>query len=169
MACLNDAVSLAEELCPPNNSELNRFTEVIVCETLVIPPQKPDKELITNVIKNFVVTDIEEITVDLGDNLVHKKVAVTGDILLGIEYSALTEEQEVHFAQFSIPFQGIVGYRPCVSDPADPAYNRGLNGAAFDIEDYNVFVCLEHEQYHQLSPREIKAVVVLLIWLQLKP
>lgn len=160
MGCIDDVISLADELCPPEGSDLNRFTEIIICEHLVIPPQKPEKELITNVLKNFVITDAEEIEVDLGDGTIRKKVAVTGVAKIGIEYSADMPEQQVHFAQFDIPFQGIIGYRPC-----NPDTNRGLMGAAFNLDEWNIHVCLEHEQYHQLSSREIKAVLVLLIWL----
>ncbi len=168
MDCLNDAVSLAVEKCPPDPSldaDLLYFTEIIVCEELEIPQQKPDKEEITNVIMNIVVTDIQQITVDLGDGIIRYKVAVTGTIKLGIEYSALVPDQQVHFAHFDIPFQGVIGERPC-----DPATNRGLiDDPAFDIDDYQVNVCLEHEQYHQLSHRIIKAVLVLLLWLEPTP
>lgn len=169
MDCLNDIVNLADVKCPTDPVQ-EFFTQIIICEHLVIPPQKPDKELITNVITNFVVSDVEVISVDLGDiaypappapreSVLRKKVAITGTLKLGIEYSADVPEQEVHFAQFNIPFQGIIGYRPCT-------VNRGLLEPDFDIEDYNIHVCLEHEQYHQLSPREIKAVLVVLIWLE---
>lgn len=95
---------------------------------------------------------------------IRQKVVLTGTLKLGIEYSADVPEQEVHFAQWDIPFQGIIGSRPCNVD------NRGLiDDPAFDIDQYNIHVCLEHDQYHQLSPREIKAVLVILIWLELKP
>lgn len=174
MGCLNDTVSLADVLCP-TEPEQNYFTEIMICEHLIIPPQKPDKELITNVIKNFVVEDVEVINVDLGDRdgtatgPIREKVAITGMLKLGIEYSADVPEQEVHFAHWDIPFQGIIGFRPCgagnrgLIDPLDP-----LVGPGWDIDNYNIHVCLEHEQYHQLSPREIKAVLVVLIWLELK-
>lgn len=160
MGCLNDTPNLADQLCPNPDSVLNRFTEVIICDNLEIPPQKPDKELITNVIKNIIVNDVEVIEVDLGDGVIRKKVVVTGIIKLGIEYSADMPEQQVHFAQFELPFQGVIGYRPCDN------INRGLNDDSFKIDDYKIHVCLEHEQYHQLSPRDIQAVVVLLIWLE---
>lgn len=169
MGCVNNCITLADQLCPPDQSVLNYFTEICICEHLVIPPQKPDKELITNVTKNFCVTDVQVLDVDLGDRnpateTIRKKIAITGTLKLGIEYSADMPEQQVHFAQFDIPFQGIIGYRPCNST------NRGLiNDPNFDIDNYNVHVCLEHEQYHQLNAREIKPVVVILIWLELKP
>ena len=165
MSCLDDIVSLGYEKCPPEGSLLEYFSEVILCAPLEIPPEKPDKEHITNIIKKVVVNDIGVIDVDLGDGTDRQKVVVTGTIKLGIEYSADEPEQQVHFAHFDIPFQGIIGYRPC-----DPATNRGLiDDPTFDINEYFVNVCVEHEQYHQLDPRNIKAVIVLLIWLEAKP
>ncbi len=165
MNCLNGTTSLANMACPvlTPDETLNFFTEIILCEILEIPSQKPDKEKITNTITNFVVTDVSVIDVDLGDEVEgRKKVAVQGTLKLGIEYSADEPEQQVHFAKFDIPFHGIIGQRPC-----DPLTNRGLIlDPDFDIDDYTVNLCLEHEQYHQLSPRKIKAVLVLLIWLE---
>ncbi|PKM90811.1 MAG: hypothetical protein CVU87_01185 [Firmicutes bacterium HGW-Firmicutes-12] len=169
MGCVNNCISIADHLCPPDQSLLNYFTEICLCDHLVIPSQKPDLELITNVIKNFCATDVQVIDVDLGDRdpateNIRQKIALTGTLKLGVEYSADMPEQQVHFAQYNIPFQGIIGYRPC-----DPLTNRGLiDDPTFDIDDYNVHICLEHEQYHQLNSREIKTVLVVLIWLELK-
>lgn len=166
MECLNKALSLDDELCPTTTPSY--FAETTICEHLVIPPQKPPKELITNVIKKFVVSDIEVLKVDLGDRdpakeSIRVKVVVTGTVSLGIEYSALMDEQEVHYVHFDIPFQAIIGTRPC-----NPV-NRGLiDDPTFDIDKFKLHVCLEHEQYHQLSPRDIKAVMVLLFWLEPK-
>ncbi len=171
MNCVNGTESLANIKCPvlTENETLNLFTEVILCEFLEIPSQKPDKEHITNTLKNFVVNNVEVIEVDLGDEVIRKKVVVSGTLNLGIEYSADEPEQQIHFANFNIPFQGVIGYRPC-----DPDTNRGLildsdfPPDGFDIDNFNINLCLEHEQYHQLSPRDIKAVLVLLIWLEPK-
>lgn len=179
MDCLNSTINLADTLCPTDPIQ-HFFTEIIICDDLIVPTPKPDMELITKVTQNFVVNDVEEITVDLGDraitSLLRKKIAITGIIKLGIEYSADVPEQEVHFMHFDIPFQGIIGYRPCETAPPGGDlgnYNRGLIDPLlyplFDIDDYYVHVCLEHEQYHQLSPRVTKAVLVLLIWLEKKP
>lgn len=176
MDCLNSMFNLADELCPTDPIQ-HYFTEIILCEDLTIPPQKPDKELITKVTHNFVVNDVEQLSVNLGDrdlsdpaNFLRKKVAITGVVKLGIEYSADVPEQEVHFMHFDIPFQAIIGYRPCETGTPLGDFNRGLiDDPLFDIDNYYVHVCLEHEQYHQLSPRDIKAVLVLLIWLELKP
>ena len=175
MDCLNSAVNLADALCPTDPIQ-HYFTEIILCEDLTVPTPKPDMELITKVTHNFVVSDVEQLQVNLGDrdlsnpiNFLRKKIAITGTVKLGIEYSADVPEQEVHFMHFDIPFQGIIGYRPCVTGTLLGNFNRGLiDESLFDIENYNVHVCLEHEQYHQLSPRVVKAVLVMLIWLKLK-
>ncbi|HAU32375.1 MAG: hypothetical protein XD78_1774 [Desulfotomaculum sp. 46_296] len=171
MNCVDGTTNMAQMECPvlTSSQTLNLFTEIIICQHLVIPPQKPDKEHITNTLKNFLVTDVQVVEVDLGDGVIRKKVVVSGTLKLGIEYSADEPEQQVHFAHFDIPFSGIIGYRPC-----DPATNRGLildsdfPPDGFDIDDFNINLCLEHEQYHQLNPRDIKAVLVLLIWLEPK-
>jgi len=171
MDCLNSTVNLADTLCPTDPLQ-HFFAEIIICEDLTVPAPKPDMELITKPTLNIVVEDVEQLIVDLGDRdgtstgPLRKKIAVTGTIKLGIEYSADVPEQEVHFMHFDIPFQGIIGYRPC------DATNRGLIDDyqlapdIFDIDNYKVHVCLEHQQYHQISPRETKAVLVILIWLE---
>lgn len=166
MECVNESkCDLATYQCPPNDTLLNYFTQLVVCQTLEIPSQKPDKEYITNVIKNVVICDADVIDVDLGDNVPRKKLVFSGTIKLGLEYSADEAEQHVHFAHFDIPFQGFMGFRPC-----DPATNRGLIiDPAFDLDNYNIHVCVEHDQYHQLSPRLIKAFLVILVWLEPKP
>lgn len=176
MDCLNTAINLADTLCPTDPIQ-NFFTEIIICEDLIVPTPKPDMELITKVTQNFVVNDVEQITVDLGDraitSLLRQKIAITGDIKLGIEYSADVPEQEVHFMHFDIPFQAIIGQRPCETGTPLGDFNRGLidplQYPGFDIDNYYVHICLEHEQYHQLSPRIVKAVLVILVWLELKP
>ena len=160
-------INLANEKCPMPDQVVHRFTEIIICEELEIPPQKPPKEHIADTIVNPIVDDIEVIDVDLGD-IIRKKVIVSGNANIGIEYSALEAEQQVHFAHFNVPFQGIIGYRPCISDPQDPDFNRGLLLPCFDIDDFDVNVCIEHVQFHQLTERKIKVVLVLLIWLEHK-
>lgn len=158
--CEDELMNIAEEKCPPNNTLLEYFTEIIICEELVIPPQKPNKEHITNTMTNFVVTNAEEIIKNLGDCILRKEVIVDGVLKLGIEYSALVPDQQVHFVHFDIPFRGLIGKRPCNE------CNRGLLDECFDLDSYKVNVCLEHEQYHQLDHRTIKAVLVILIWLE---
>jgi len=159
--------SLAEENCPDTNQVLHRFNEIILCKELEIPEEKPDKERIADTVIKANVTDLEVIEVDLGD-VIRKKVAAFGKVNLGVEYSALNETQQIHFTNFEIPFQGIIGYRPCIEDPEDEDYNRGLLLDCFDINDFNINVCVEYKQFEQIDERTIKAVVVLLIWLEPK-
>lgn len=156
----SNLINLATIKCPPNNSFLPFFTEIILCNNLEIPPQKPDIEHITNITLNPIVTDIEVIDVDLGDGVTYKKLVIRGTLEKGLEYSADEPEQQVHFAHFEIPFQGLIGMRPC-----NPT-NRGLLPADFDIENFTINVCIEHEQNHVVDSRHFKEVVVLLIWLE---
>ncbi len=157
--------SLAEENCPDPDQVLHRFNEIIICEELEIPEEKPDKERIADTVIKPNVSDLEVIDVDLGDTE-RRKVAAFGDLNIGIEYSALNETQQIHFANFNIPFQGIIGYRPCIDDPEDENYNRGLLLDCFDINDFNINTCVEYQQFEQIDERTIKAVVVLLVWLE---
>ena len=155
--CTNEPVPGNQ--CPPNPPVLlHYFTEIIINHNLVIPEQKPDVEDIIAVHKNFAVHDFETIDVNLGDTT-GRKVVLAGTLELGFEYSAAVPSQEVHFAHFCIPFQAIIKFRPC-------EINRGLLPPDFDITQYNVRFCVEHEQYHVISPREISKVLVVLIWLE---
>jgi len=147
--------------CPPEGSALNYFAEIVIDDNLIIPEPKPDIEQITNVIKNFTIDDVEVLTVNLG-NLVGQKVIIAGTLTLGVEYSAAMPSQEVHFAHFDIPFKAMIKFRPCDDT------NRGLIPAGFDINAYNIRICVEHEQYHIVNPREIEKVLVVLIWLEPK-
>ncbi|ADL13018.1 DUF3794 domain-containing protein [Acetohalobium arabaticum] len=161
--------SLAQEQCPEEDVLINSFTEVIVCEELEIPPQKPPKEHIADTSVTPIVDDIEVIEVDLGDQEEpRKKVVASGNLNIGIEYSALEDEQQIHFAHFGVPFQGIIGLRPCISDPQVDGFNRGLLPACFDLDDFNLNACVEHKQFHQITERKIKVVIVVLLWLEPK-
>lgn len=147
--------------CPPPGSNLPYFTEIVINDNLIIPGPKPDIEMITNVTKNFIIEDVEVLEVDLGD-VQGKKVVIAGTLTLGIEYSAAVPSQEVHFAHFTIPFKVIMVQRPC------PGAFRGLIDPAFMLSNWNVRICVEHEQYHIINPREISKVLVVLIWLEPK-
>lgn len=147
--------------CPPEGTLLNFFTEICINHNLIIPPAKPDVEFITNVTKTFKIDDVEVLDVNLGD-VQGRKVIVAGTLTLGIEYSALVPSQEVHFAHFDIPFRAIIKFRPC------PDGFRGLLPPNFDINLFNINICVEHEQYHLVNPREISKVLVVLVWLSLK-
>lgn len=157
----NDQINPGNQ-CPPPGSLLHFFTQIVIDDTLVIPPQKPDVEIITNVTKNFDIQHTEVIIKDLG-SLKGKEVVVAGTLTIGIEYSAAVPSQEVHFAHFDVPFKALIKYRPC------DCTNRGLIvDPDFCLSDYNIRICVEHEQYNLVSPREIEKVLVVLIWLEKK-
>lgn len=158
--CLNGTINPGDQ-CPAEGTLVNRFTQIVINHTLEIPEQKPDIEFITNVIKNFKIDDVQVIDVNLGGDppVTGKKVSIAGTLCLGIEYSAAMDTQEVHFAHFSIPFKALIRRRPCTE-------NRGLLYPGFDINNVNIRFCVEHEQYHVISPREISKTIVLLIWLE---
>lgn len=147
--------------CPAPGSLLHFFTQIVINDHLIIPPLKPDVEIISNVTKNFTIDSTEVIVKDLG-SLKGKEVFIAGTLTLGIEYSAAIPSQEVHFAHFDIPFKGLIKYRPCNCS------NRGLIVTPFCLSDYDIKICVEHEQYHLVSPREIEKVLVVLIWLDKK-
>ncbi|WBW96632.1 DUF3794 domain-containing protein [Oceanirhabdus sp. W0125-5] len=160
----NNVVNYATELCPVPDSLLAHFTQLILCDILEIPEEKPDIEFLSNEQIEVIIDNIDVIDVDLGVPDTHKKVVFQGDVKLGVEYSADMPEQEVHFAHFAIPFQGFIGERPCDNDT-----NKGLiSDPNFDLEDYNIRYCLEHVQFHVLDRRRFKPVLVILIWLEPK-
>lgn len=154
--------------CPPQfstvglpDSTVYTFAEIVINDNLIIPEPKPDVELITNVIKNFKIDDVEVLDVNLGNHL-GRKVIIAGTLFLGVEYSAAVPSQELHFAHYCIPFKAIIKARPCTIS------SRGLLPADFNINDYIIHICIEHEQYHIVNPRELSKVLVVLIWLEPK-
>lgn len=147
--------------CPPNGSNLPWFAEIAICDILTIPGPKPDIEAISAVTKNFTIEDVQVLDVNLGD-VRGRKAYIAGTLTLGIEYSALVETQEVHFAHFNIPFKALIKQRPC------PGAFRGLLDPTFNINAVNIRFCIEHEQYHILDPRTIQAALVVLVWLEPK-
>lgn len=155
--CLNDTNPGTQ--CPAGRQNLPYFAEIVINHNLVIPDQKPDVELIANVTKNFRIEDVEVLDVDLGD-VQGRKLIIAGTLTLGFEYSAAVPSQEVHYAHFDIPFEAIIKARPCPGD------FRGLLPPDFNISRFNIRICVEHEQYHLVSPREISKVLVVLLWLE---
>lgn len=148
--------------CPAPGTLLQYFTQIVINDTLIIPPQKPDVEIIANVTKHFKIIRAEEHIKDLG-SLKGREIIISGILTLGIEYSAAVPSQEVHFAHFDIPFKALIKNRPC------NCMNRGLIiDPEFCLDDYDINICVEHEQYHLVSPREIDKVLVVLIWLKKK-
>jgi len=161
-SCLSPEAVLGTQ-CPASPTDVFTFTEVVVNGSVVLPAPKPDIEHITNVTTNFDLNDVEVLDVNLGGPapVTGRKVIVAGTLNLGVEYSAAEPSQEVHYAQFDLPFKAMIKQRPCTM-------NRGLLPADFDISAYNIRVCIEHQQYHIISPREISKVIVVLVWLEPK-
>lgn len=169
-AC-NTTVNPGNE-CPPQNSLVGpgqrvfTFAEIVINDNLIIPELKPDVELITNVIKDFQINDVEVLDVNLGavpvGQVQGRKVIIAGNLFLGVEYSAAVPSQELHFAHYCIPFKAMIKARPCTT------INRGLLPPDFDINNYIIHICVEHEQYHVINPRELSKVLVVLIWLEPK-
>lgn len=152
--------------CPTPTSTVFTFSEIVINESLIIPASKPNAEHITNVIKDFIVNDIEVLDVNLGavppGQVQGRKVIIGGNLFLGVEYTAAVPSQEEHFAHYYIPFKAIIKQRPCTTT------NRGLLPPDFNINNYNIRFCVEHEQFHVVNPREFSGVLVVLIWLQPK-
>lgn len=158
--------------CPPQfstvgpGSRVFTFAEIVINDNLIIPEPKPDVEHITNVTKNFKIEDVEVLDVNLGavplGQVQGRKVIIAGTLFLGVEYSAAVPSQELHFAHFCVPFKVMIKQRPCTTT------NRGLLPPNFNINDYNIHICVEHEQYHVVNPRELSKVLVVLIWLEPK-
>jgi hypothetical protein len=147
--------------CPPNNTLLPFFAEISICDILTIPTPKPDIEAVSAVSKNFTIEDVEILDVNLGD-VQGRKAYIAGTLTLGIEYSALVETQEVHFAHFNLPYKALIRMRPC------PGAYRGLLPPDFNINNYYIRICIEHEQFHILDPRTIQTALVVLVWLEPK-
>lgn len=167
----NTSVNPGNE-CPPQfstvgpGSRVFTFAEIVINDNLIIPEPKPDVELITNVTKNFQIEDVEVLDVNLGavplGQVQGRKVIIAGNLFLGVEYSAAVPSQELHFAHFCVPFKVMIKQRPCTT------INRGLLPADFNINNFNIHICVEHEQYHVVNPRELSKVLVVLIWLEPK-
>ena len=158
--CLNE--TNPGNQCPVDPADVFTFTQIVINDNLIIPEQKPDLEHVTNVTTNFIIEDVEVLDVTLGGDppVTGRKVVVAGTLTLGVEYSAATPSQEVHFAHFNIPFKALIKARPC------PGAFRGLLDPAFDISLYKINICIEHQQYHIINPRELSKVLVVLIWLE---
>lgn len=163
MNCLNACGNPGNQ-CPPDGSRLNYFAEIVINDNLIIPPEKPPVEHISAVVKDFKIEDVEVLDVNLGGTppFLGRKVVIAGTLTLGVEYSAAVPAQHVHFAHYNIPFKALITFRPCTTA------NRGLLPAGFDIADYDIRICVEHEQYHIVNPREIRKCLVVLIWLEPK-
>lgn len=123
------------------NNLPEHYTQLLINETLTIPTQKPDVEIITEVTITPRVTHVETFNTIDGT-----KVIVKGFIDIGITYSATDDQQTIHYAHFSKTFVGMILWP----------------GLPLDAKLCPVIV-VEHEQHHLLDPRRIKENIVLFI------
>ena len=149
--CLPAAVTGIER-CPPSADIVAYSLQIVLNGLLEIPLVKPPKERIFNTIHEISISRYISILVKKPPG---KKVLVVGDIMVGIEYIASVPDQKVHFAHWDVPFQALI-------KNADGS----LLSPDFDISQYNVYVCVEHEDYSPLNERTIVFDIVLLVWLQ---
>lgn len=146
------------ELCPSApDREAKYFKEIFVSETFKIPEQKPPKEQIVNVDRKVTLEDVQTVTVTLPESQDPDgfKIFAAGNIYLGVQYSALREDQKVHFVRFQLPFQCIIlddcGDLIPIADTIYP-------------DNYVVHVCVEKMLYKQIDERTIVFELLLLIW-----
>ncbi|MBM7556620.1 SPOCS domain-containing protein [Halanaerobacter jeridensis] len=158
-----DLLKQGDEKCPQPNDIIAYSTQIILDGQCSIPETKPDKEKIIATHHNIKVKKVETIdsseVID-GNEIRGKKVIVAGIFNLGIEYSAKTPDQRVHFFHCSFPFQAIVFQKVEGEERLFPV--------DFNLENYLVHVCVEDLQVEQIDERTIDRAVVLLIWLQPK-
>lgn len=152
------------ELCPAFPDRVAKyFKEVFVSDTVTIPPQKPPKEQIVHIDRKIELIDVQTVTVTLPGPPIPlqpnpgNKIFVAGNVYLGVQYSALSDDQKVHFVRFQVPFQTyILGDCGLLIDPGDPIFTNG----------YVVHVCVEKMLEHQIDDRNITFELLLLIWVE---
>lgn len=149
--CLPTAVTGIER-CPPSADIVDYSLQIMLNGVLEIPLVKPPKERIFNAIHEISISKYTSILVKKPPG---KKVLVVGEMMVGIEYIAKVPDQKIHFAHWDIPFQALI-------KNADGS----LLSLDFDPSQYNVYVCVEYEDYTQLDERTIVYDIVLLVWLQ---
>jgi len=147
------------ELCPAFPDKVAKFfKEIFASGTFTIPAQKPPKEEIVNIDVQIELVDVETVPVFLSGNTSTtpdgNKIFVAGNIYLGVQYSALRDDQKVHFVRFQLPFETIL-----LSDCGE------LIDSADLAKGYVVHVCLEKGPLHtQIDPRTINFELLLMIW-----
>lgn len=151
------------QLCPAYPDKVAKFfKEIFASGNFTIPPQKPPKEEIVNIDVQIELVDVQTVPVTLpGDPIPDQpnpgnKIFVAGNIYLGVQYSALREDQKVHFVRFQLPFETIL-LSDCgeLIDPTDSIFTNG----------YVVHVCVEKGPLHtQIDSRNINFEMLLMIW-----
>lgn len=145
---------ICDEYCPKSGDVVSYHTQIQLNGLLEIPLNKPDAKDIFNAIHEIDCTKYTTVTVKKPPG---KKVLVVGKVMVGIEYIADVPDQKVHFAHWELPFQALV--------KNDDGSLLDLN---FNLNDYVVHICVEHEQYELVDERSISKELVLLVWLQEK-
>lgn len=145
---------ICDEYCPKSGDVVSFHTQIQLNGVLEIPFYKPDAEDIFNGIHQIDCTKFTTVTVTKPPG---KKILVVGKVMVGIEYIAKVIDQKVHFSHWEIPFQALV--------KNDDGSLLDLN---FNLDDYVVHICVEHEQYDLIDERTISKELVLLVWLQKK-
>lgn len=140
------------ERCPASVDVVAYGHQIILNGMLDIPFTKPPIEQMFNAIHEI---DINKCTVITVRKPPGKKVLIAGKIMIGIEYIAAVHDQKFHFVHWDLPFQVLIKNQD--GSPLSPD---------FDLSRYNVYVCVEHEDFHQISERTIVYDIVLLIWLE---
>jgi len=86
------------------------------------------------------------------------KIFVTGNVYLGVQYSADRPAQTVHYARFQLPFEAIiVGDCGDLIPPTD---------TIFGPNSYVVHVCVEKMEVVQIDKRTFSCRLLLLIWVE---
>lgn len=149
--------------CPGPGDYVAYYTQEALNGFCVIPEPKPDAEKLVSAHCSVKINDIRVVDVtDFkdGHRVQGRKLIVSGIFRLGIEYSADTPLQKVHFFHCDIPFNTII--LRCVDGKEYPLPQD------FCLDNYVVHVCLEHLQVEQVSARSFRKAVVLMIWVQRK-
>lgn len=137
------------------------FTQVALSGHCLIPEPKPDSEKLLDFFHSVKILKAEAVHSEEyihGHKVKGKKVIVAGTLQLGIEYSANSPEQMVHYFHCDIPFNAII--LRCVNQ------QELLLPCDFCLDDYLVHVCIEHIEVKRISERVFERVIVLMIWLQ---
>lgn len=157
------------ELCPAApDRKAKYFKEIFVSDCFQIPTQKPNAEQIITVSRTFTLEDVETIKVELPPHdpccpclqIVGNKIFITGNVYLGLQYTALVPEQNVHFARFQLPFETFI-VQDCgnLIPLDDPIFTNG----------YVVHICVERMKKELINERTVCVDLLLLVWIEELP
>lgn len=150
-----------EEYCPAPGDKVDHYTQIVVSETCCIPEAKPDSTRLIGKVHHIQLCKVECIqSVELvhGQPKKGKKIVVSGQFEMGIEYIANGPDQKVHYFACSVPFTAII--LNCCGG------NLHLFSRCFSLRHYAVHACLEHLQVKRMSPRSFDYTAVLMLWMQ---